>query len=128
VKDNKSFKHFFFSCLILAIVCLGIAVGVHFFFLPQKSFESVYILVPYVMSVTMVFHWILMKASVANPGNFIGKFVAFSGIKLMIYLITILISAFGIKVEVLVFVTSFFTLYLFYTIIEIRAMLKFLKK
>ena len=111
-----------------SIFCLAVAMIVHFIFLPQKPFGSVYFLVPFVMSVTIVFHWLLMKASVVNPGRFIGKFVAFSGLKLMIYLITIVVFAFGVKVEIFIFMASFFTLYLLYTIIEIRAMLKFLKK
>jgi hypothetical protein len=96
-------------------------------FFPSRSFKGVYLLVPFVMLVTSSVHYILMKVS-SNPRTFIGKFVAFSGLKLIIFLIAILVYAFLIKNEVVIFMLGFLITYFVFTILEISAILKFLKK
>jgi hypothetical protein len=49
-------------------------------------------------------------------------------LKLIIFLIAILIYAFLIKNEVVIFIISFLITYFIFTILEISAILKFLKK
>jgi len=127
VKD-QSFRQFLVLCCSLAVLCIGAAYGIQNFFLAEKSFAGVFLVIPFIMVITLVFHFILMKAAVVNPRNFVGKFVAFSGIKLMIYLIVILVYAFMVKKEIVIFMMSFLIMYLLYTTIEISAILKFLKK
>ena len=124
---EKSFVRFLILCLFIGIVCLVAAFIVQKVFVPFKSFRGVYILIPFVTLITIVVHFVLIKAS-SNPKTFVGKFVAFSGLKLMIYLITILIYAFAVRNEVIIFMLSFLITYFLFTILEISAILKFLKK
>jgi hypothetical protein len=125
---NKAFTRFLVSCLILSFLCLVAAFCIQYMLLPEKSFTGVYFLIAYVALVTILFHYSLMKASVINPRNFVGKFVAYSGIKLMLYLISILLYVFTIKNEVHIFMLGFLLTYLLFTILEVSAILKFLKK
>ena len=124
---EKSFGKFLLSCLIIGIVCLTAAFLVHKFLIPVKSFMGVYLIIPFVMLVTAVVHFILIKAS-SNPRTFVGKFVAFSGLKLIIFLFAILIYAFTVKNEVVIFMLSFLITYFVFAIFEISAILKFFKK
>jgi hypothetical protein len=125
---NQLFRRFLILCSSMAALCIGITFGIQKLFIPEKSFTGVFFVIPFVMVITVVFHFVLMKASMVNPRNFVGKFVAFSGIKLMIYLIVILVYAFTIKSEIVIFLLSFLITYVLFTTIEISAILKFLKK
>jgi len=124
---EKSFGKFLLSCLIIGIVCLTTAFLVHKFLVPAKSFMGVYLIIPFVMLVTAVVHFVLMKAS-ANPRTFVGKYVAFSGLKMIVFLTAILIYAFTVKKEVVIFMLGFLITYFIFVIFEISAILKFLKK
>ena len=88
---------------------------------------GVYLIIPFVMLVTAVVHFVLMKAS-ANPRTFVGKYVAFSGLKMIVFLTAILIYAFTVKKEVVIFMLGFLITYFIFVIFEISAILKFLKK
>jgi len=126
MKEN-SFLRFLISCVIIGALCLITAFLVQKYTLPSKSFKGVYLLIPFVMIVTAVVHFILIKAS-SNPRTFVGKFVAFSGLKLIIFLFAILIYAFTVKNEVVIFMLSFLITYFVFAIFEISAILKFFKK
>ena len=118
---------FLTSCIAIGALCLTTAFLVQRFIFPARSFSGVYLVIPFVMLVTAVVHYVLIKAS-SNPRTFIGKFAAFSGLKLLVYLIAILIYAFSVKNEIVIFMLSFLITYFIFTIFEISAILKFLKK
>ena len=124
---EKLFGRFLFSCVSIGVLCLSTAFFVQKLFLPAKSFACVYFLIPFVMLVTAAVHFILMKAS-SNPRTFVGKFAAFSGMKMIIFLIAMLIYGFIVKKEVVIFMVGFLITYFIFTILEISAILKFLKK
>jgi hypothetical protein len=96
--------------------------------LTQHSFTGVYMLIPLIMCVTIVLHIILVEASKKAPIKFINKFMAFSGIKLFFYFLVILMYIYFIKRDIVLFLCAFLSLYLVYTILEISAILKYLKK
>jgi hypothetical protein len=124
---EKPFLRFLLLCIIAGIMCLAAAFLIQNLFFPSKSFVSVYSLIPFVMLVTVVVHFVLIKAS-TNPRTFIGKFVAFSGLKMIVFLIAILIYALSVKNEIVIFMLAFLITYFIFTILEISAILKFLKK
>lgn len=124
---QQSFQRFLLTSLLVGALCFLTALAVHQFFFPSRSFVGVYTIIPFVMLVTVVVHYVLIRAS-KNPRTFVGKFVAFSGLKLLVFLIAILIYAFGVKNEVVIFMLSFLITYFVFTILEISAILKFLKK
>lgn len=125
---NNPFLRFCISSILLAVVCIGIVLVAGVSISSEHSFASLYFVIPFIMAITILFHYVLIRASAVNPRNFVGKFAAFSGVKLMIYMVSILIYAFAIKKEVVVFLMGFLIIYLLFTILEISSILKFLKK
>lgn len=124
---QQSFQRFLLISLIVGTLCFLTALAIHQLIFPSKYFVGVYAIIPFVMFITIVVHYVLMNAS-KNPRTFVGKFVAFSSLKLLVFLTAILIYAFSIKNEIVAFMISFLITYFIFTILEISAILKFLKK
>ena len=125
---QDSFRKFIIKTALTALICYILAFIIKTFFLRINSFLAVYILIPYITLITGGFHFLLIKASKSNPTLFINKFLAFSGIKLMLYLFTIILYVIFIKSEIIIFLLSFILIYFVFTITEIISLLKFLKK
>jgi len=96
--------------------------------LVQYNFTSVYFLIPFIMAVTIVLHLLLVKASKKAPIKFINNFMASSGIKLFVYFLIILAYIYFIKQDIILFLCAFLSLYFVFTILEISAILNYLKK
>ena len=94
----------------------------------QYNFTGVYLLIPAIMLITIIVHVLLVEASKKSPIKFINKFLAFSGIKLFLYFIIILAYIYFIKRDIVLFLCAFLSLYLVFTILEISAILNYLKK
>ncbi|MBN2668113.1 MAG: hypothetical protein JXR60_02690 [Bacteroidales bacterium] len=91
-------------------------------------FHWTLLLVPiFIASVTYTLHHYLVKASGANPQKFISQFMAVTGVKLLVYLFTILIYVFAFTTYAIPFLAIFFTLYIAFTIIEVVVLLKHVK-
>jgi uncharacterized membrane protein len=86
------------------------------------------LLIPFIMLVTILLHSILIIASKNNPNKFINKFMASSGLKLMLYLVVIIIYVFFVKRDIILFICAFLSLYLMFTVLEISAIINHLKK
>jgi len=125
---NVYLIRFLIQSFLLSVICFLVAFGIHHIFKVEASFGCVYLMISLVMLVTIMFHSLLIRISVISPRSFVGKFVVFSGIKMMIYLVIILIYAFIIKKEIVIFIIGFLILYFLFTILEVSAILKFLKK
>jgi len=111
-----------------AIVCYVSAVLVSGFLITKSSFLEVYLLIPFILLVTIGFHKILVHASKSNNMLFINKYIAYSGIKLMVYVISLLIYVLFIKFEIILFLLSFVIIYIIFTITEVSSLLQFFKK
>ncbi len=94
----------------------------------QYSFTGVYMLIPAIMFITIIVHVLLVEASKKSPIKFINKFLASSGIKLFLYFLIILAYIYFIKRDIVLFLCAFLSLYLVFTILEISAILDYLKK
>jgi hypothetical protein len=125
---NVYLIRFLIQSFLLSVICFLVAFGTHDLLKIEASYGSVYIMIPFVMLVTVMFHSLLIRIFDISPRSFVGKFVVFSGIKMIIYLVIILIYAFIIKKEIVIFIIGFLILYFLFTILEVSAILKFLKK
>ncbi len=121
-------KKFLFKAIITSFVCYIIVIFLAFSLIKRTSFLEVYILIPYIMFITIAFHTLLIKATKSNNMLFVNKYIAYSGLKLIIYLISILIYLIFIKFEIIVFLLSFLIIYFIYTIVEITSLLQIFKK
>ncbi len=119
---------FILRAVLIALICYLTTVILSFFVFKKSSFLEIYLLIPFIMIVTIGFHALLIKATKSNTTLFVNKYIAFSGIKLLIYIITILIYLIFIKFEDVIFMLSFFIIYFIYTIAEISSLLQIFKK
>ncbi len=112
--------------LIATFAYLAIALVFNFLF-PEKFHWSL-LLIPAILAiVTTLLHRKLLQSGKDRPQKFINVFMAVTGIKLMIYLITVLIYVMLFTNYAIPFVIIFFSLYIIYTVIEIKSLLKYLK-
>lgn len=112
------FKKYIRSISILTGV-IGILIGVMFIYLPQYLSPALLWLIPYFLVISLGFHYYLIKSATKDVKKFIPRFMVSTGVKLVVYLGTLLVMAFTSNNNPVPFIIGFFTLYLFYTIFEI---------
>jgi hypothetical protein len=95
---------------------------------PDKYFIGFYGVILFLAVVTILFHIFLVSASNLRPATFINRFVALTGIRLFLFLIVILVYIFLIKYQPVSFLLTFLCGYFVYTVFEVVAILKYLKK
>lgn len=123
----KELKKFNSQVLLIALLCYTI-IAVVFYFLFSEKFHYTLLFVPILLAaVTSFLHRKLILSSYDRPVKFINMFMAVTGIKLMIYLFSILIYIMLLTEYAIPFLAIFFSLYIVYTFIEISSLLKFLK-
>jgi hypothetical protein len=121
-------RQFILKIFITALICYVLAYIVASFLLKGSSFLEVYWLIPYLMTVTIGFHVILVKAANGNSKLFMNKYIAFSGLKLMLYVFSLIIYLLFIKFEVIIFLLSFIIIYFIFTIVEVSSLIQIFKK
>ena len=95
---------------------------------PEKFFLGFYFVVAFLCITTIFFHVMLVAASESRPALFVNRFVAFTGMKLLLYLMVILIYVFFVKNQQVSFLLTFLCGYFVFTIFEITSILNFLRK
>jgi len=125
--QNQESRKFILVALIIAVLSGFLAWVLNITVLKQHYFVGVYLCIPFIMLVTIVIHSFL-TISKNEPKKFINRFMAISGIKLFLYLIVIVIYTLAVNRDNIIFVISFFSLYVIYTITEISVILAYLKK
>jgi hypothetical protein len=120
-------KFILYSVITGALIILG-AWPISVYSPREIDILPVYFIVPFVMIVTILFHAFLLHASKGDPKTFIGKFIASSGLKLMIYIAVIVMYVIVYNHNSTVFLSAFFISYIGFTIIEILFILNHLKK
>ncbi|MCF8309579.1 MAG: hypothetical protein K9I68_11275 [Bacteroidales bacterium] len=104
---------------IIALLAWGL-----YSFLPSIFSPLLFWFIPYFLIISLAFHYYLLKASAKDTKKFIPHFMGSTGIKLMIYLGTLTLTALMIENDPAPFIVGFFVLYLFYTIFEIKVFLQ----
>ncbi|MCF6239961.1 MAG: hypothetical protein L3J74_01300 [Bacteroidales bacterium] len=87
---------------------------------------------PYVLLfftvISFLTHYILLKSGKSRIAKFSTSFMGITSLKLFLYLIFIVVYLFIDKTNALVFVLTFFILYLLFTVFETSSLLKDLDK
>ncbi len=95
---------------------------------PEKYFTYFYGVILLVCAVTIIFHLLLIKAAASRPLAFMNKFIAFTGIKLLLYLIVIAGYLIIVGIQPVSFVMVFLFSYFIFTSFEVISILEHLKK
>ena len=93
------------------------------FYLPVFPYLPVFFLV-----INLLIYLIVLKAAEKNPYKFNSYFLLTTTLKLFIYFAVVIIYFLVVKVKILEFAVTFFTLYIIFTFFEARAIIKTLKK
>lgn len=117
-------KNTFFFSIILALICYIIS-----FFLPAKYITpSLPFLFIFFFTITLVVHYVLMKASEKKMSKFVNYFMVSTFLKLMLYIMILVIYVLFNRNDAIPFILTFFILYLFFTVFEIISILSITKK
>jgi len=125
---NPALKKFIGYCLLTGSVLIAGTLPLNYLTNKHLDLTPVYFVVPFVMVITIFFHFYLIQVSKGESKTFIGKFIASSGLKLMIYLAVIVVYIVSYPNNSKVFLTSFLISYFVYSVIEVLIILNQLKK
>jgi hypothetical protein len=95
---------------------------------PDKYLNGFWTVFLIIGLITFAFHTILVSVSSSRPATFINRFVAFTGMRLLIYLMIILLYVFLINTQIVTFLLTFLVGYFVFTTFEISSILNFLRK
>jgi L-asparagine transporter-like permease len=122
------FKKYLIRLLIFVAIITLIASGLYFTVL-SKFYLPVF---PYVLLffaiISALTHYILIKSGKSRIAKFSTSFMGITSLKLFLYLIFIIVYLLIDKTNALVFVLTFFIIYLLFTIFETSLLIKDLDK
>lgn len=130
IVSNKSFTKFFLQISFYSLLfCSFYFIAGKFFFpgfaLSVLPFISVCLLFYFI---TLLVHYILLKASETQSTRFVRSFMITSMLKLFTYIVLLLVLVLMNKQNVTGYIIIFLALYLFYSVLETIALFRFLKK
>ncbi len=125
---NRSFKTCITGLIVLSVV-LGIITYLLGLVLPAGFVSpAVPSMILFFLVITLLVHYILMKASGNNNGRkFVNAFMLATLVKFFVYLPVIFIYMYYNRDDLLPFVVGFFILYLCYTVFEVISILRLSK-
>ena len=112
-----------FSLFIALIAFALYATVLSQFYLPVMPWVLLFFVL-----ISLATHYILIKSGESRIAKFSTSFMGVTSIKLFLYLIFIVVYLINDKSNALVFVISFFILYLLFTVFETSTLLKDLNK
>ncbi len=116
-------KRIIIFSVAFALICFIVG-----YFLP---YESITPALPYLflffLSVTLVVHYVLLKASEKRFSKFTTYFMLATFLKLMLYIAVLLIYVLLNRSDAIPFIITFFILYIFYTVFEVISILSYSK-
>ncbi|MEA3505141.1 MAG: hypothetical protein U9R32_08090 [Bacteroidota bacterium] len=121
-----------FKKYIINISIITVITSLIMFLINYTNPEFIHPFLPYFIiyffSISLGFHYMLLKASEKDVKKFIPRFMGANALKLMIYLFTMLGVVLIDKATALPFLVGFFILYIIYTIFEVITFLNQSKK
>jgi len=84
-------------------------------------------LIPFFMAVSLLVHYILLKAVDKKPAKFINQFMLTTFLKLLFYLLVMVIYALTHREDAIRFVITYFILYALYAVFEVVNILEYNK-
>ncbi len=111
---------FIFSTLVFGLMTLleGYVLSPKFIFAPW------WVLVVFMMGVTLVFHWGLSNAAKKSSQHFIRFFMGATAARLFLFMIILIGYSLFNKITAVGFIINFFILYLLYTAFEVASIYK----
>lgn len=125
---NSESKRFIGYSVIAAVVVLAIIFVLHLSGTIQSTIMPAFYVVPLVCFITVLFHTFIIRSAKSADNTFISKYIASSGLKLIIYLTGILIYIFAVGLYVKFVMVVFLISYVIFSFLEVYSVLRYLKK
>lgn len=121
---KKKIVPFFLRLIAFSVILLMLAYILKLL-LPENSMTPAlpYLFILFLLT-TAIVHWILIRITALNPSKFVSYFMLATSVKLIIYFLALLVYIFFFRSGILSFIITFLTLYIFYTVFEVTAILK----
>ena len=124
------FLRFVLSLSVFSLVIISAGLVIFNYLLTENtlttvSFVSVCLLFH---AVILIVYYVLLKSSEKRAQNFVRNFIATTFLKLLTYLLILVVCILLNRENVKAFIITFLILYLFYTVFETIAIIKFFKK
>lgn len=116
-------KNLIFFTAIIESLTLGF-----FFLFPDSIFWLFFVIPSYFLSITIIFHILLMRSAAKRAQTFISQYMLFTGIRLALNIAALIGSVVLFKQDVIAFASVFIIQYFIYTFLEIRDLLRFFSK
>lgn len=121
--DIREFNKYTIKLLFFSGV-MGILVLTAYFLLPTEKFSpAIPFLILLFFSVSLIVHYILLKAKAKRFSKFSAAFMLSTFARLFFYLIIIVLYMINFKSDAINFTVAFLILYVFYTFFEVRELL-----
>jgi len=124
---SKQLKSFLIQLIYLTLAVYAAGFLVFRFLFPGEFYPFLAILPVIFYLVNAFFHSTLLAASHLDMGKFSQRFLAVFGVKILILLTFIITYAYFNPTRAVVFLVTFFVLYLLYTSFEIFSVVRYLR-
>ena len=124
IQITMTLKKFIYRTLLFSTVILAIAIGLFSTVLSKYYLQIFPFLLIFFVSLTIGVHFILLKAGKQRPAKFSAFYMGSITSKLFIYMIFMVIYILADKPNAVVFLITFFVLYICYTVFETYFLLK----
>ena len=121
-------KQFALRGLILLLVFVVLGLIAFTSFLSPYYIPVFPLLLAFFYLVSVISFSIIVNATRRNPRDFTNKFILFSGIKLIIYLVIIILYLFFARENAVPFLIGFFILYTVFSIYDVVSSVSFIRK
>ncbi len=121
-------RKFVLGCLLIAAIVALIGAILFTTFLNAYYLPVFPYLLVFVVTISILVHYILIRAAIKNPQKFYTNYLITFGIKFFGYLLLIVIYFFVIKQNLIAFSMAVIFLYVIFSFYEVRSLLAFLKR
>ncbi len=125
---QDSLRKFSFNLFLLALLLTAAGYGLFLFVVPDSYFPLFPVVPFFLFAVTIVVHIYLVRASGNDSRKFSAKYLGAMGIKLLIYILFLIVFLFLATEHAIAFLVSFLVCYAVFTLVEVVAILKHLKR
>ena len=124
---NTIYFQFLKKLIILTVAVFLVFYAVAYFLPVELVTPAMPYLILLSASVTLLFHYVIIKASEKKFSRFISYFMIATALKLLLYIIIIFLYVYLNRSDTLPFVITFLLLYIIFSVFEIINLLKIQK-
>ena len=121
-------RKFVFNLFLLALILTATGYGIFLFLVPGAYFPLFPVVPLFLFTVTIIMHVYLVRASENDARKFTSRYLGAMGLKLLIYIVFMVVFLALATQHAVPFLVSFMVCYATFTLVEVIAILKHLKR